>query len=76
MEWVDQDLGTGGARLYDTSVPMAQQPAGIATVGSGTPLDLFFTDAETGFLHDERDGFFRTADGGRTWSPYGVDELE
>ena len=76
MEWVDQDLGTGGARLYDTSVPPEEQPDGIATVGSGTPLDLFFTDAETGFLHDERDGFFRTTDGGLTWEPYGVTALE
>ena len=49
---------------------------GIATVGSGTPLDLFFTDPETGFLHDERDGFFRTTDGGRTWEAYGVTNLD
>ncbi|MGH3505821.1 MAG: hypothetical protein ACRDO2_01305 [Nocardioidaceae bacterium] len=76
MEWVDQDLGNGGARLYDTSVPLDDQPDGIATVGSGTPLDLFFTDAEVGFVHDERDGFFRTIDGGLTWEQYGVTDLE
>lgn len=68
--------GVEGAEVWRTGLKPEGQAERVDTVGGGTPTFVEFADPDVGFIVFDQGGVQRTTDGGLTWEPFGVTDLD
>jgi photosystem II stability/assembly factor-like uncharacterized protein len=62
--------------VWLTQVPATSQPQRIGTFGDSAATMVEFTNPEVGYIVFDGGGLLRTGDGGQSWAPFGVTNLE
>jgi photosystem II stability/assembly factor-like uncharacterized protein len=68
--------GVEVAEVWRTGLQPEGQAERVDTVGDGTPTFVEFTDPDVGFIVFDQGGVQRTTNGGLTWEPFGVTDLD
>jgi photosystem II stability/assembly factor-like uncharacterized protein len=62
--------------VWLSQVPATSQPQRIGTFGDSAATMVEFTNPEVGYIVFDGGGLLRTGDGGQSWAPFGVTNLE